>query len=378
MGNIKEKLKKRIRARRVNALRNVSSVSSEEELLGVYKSYTSRKVLFIVACILAMLVVMGLAITIGSYPISFVESYEVIWDHITGNIADETKDHVVINLRLPRIIVGVLAGAGLAVSGAVMQGIMKNPLADPYTTGISSGASLGATLAMISGLTVLGGNYSLVGNAFLFSLIPAAVIVVVAKLKGSSAVTMILSGLAVMYFFNSITTFMMLRADPDDLAAVYAWQVGSLTASSWEDIPIMFSIVVAGSVVVAFLSSKINILASGDENATTLGIDAGKLRIVCLITVSLMSASVVSYTGIIGFVGLVCPHIVRLFIGGDNRYLLPASLMFGAAFLMICDLIARSALPTGAVPVGVVTSFIGGPMFLYLILKNKSGARRWG
>lgn len=359
---------------KMNALTNVSSVDSEEQLLDIYRNYTFRKILFIIICLALMIMVIGIAISIGPYNLGFWESYEIIWANITGNVTDVTKDHVVINLRLPRIVEGILTGAGLAVAGAVMQGIMKNPLADPYTTGISSGASLGATFAMISGLTILQGHYGLVVNAFIFSLIPAAAIIIISKIKGSAAVTMILSGLAVMYFFNAITTYLMLRADPDDLAAVYTWQVGTLSTATWANIPVMLLIVIIGTIILMILSSKINILASGDEGATTLGIDAGKLRILCLIIVSLVSASVVSFTGIIGFIGLVSPHIVRIFIGGDNRYLIPASAVFGAAFLITCDLISRSALPQGAVPVGVVTSFIGGPMFLYLILRNKTGA----
>ncbi len=352
-------------------MRNGPEVTSQEDLLSTFRAYTLRKVLFICVCVGIMLLVTGYAVTLGSYPIGFWESYQVIWNDLIGADVDATKAHVVVNLRLPRIVEGMVAGAGLSIAGAVMQGIMRNPLADPYTTGISSGASLGATLAMIYGVSVVSGNYALVGNAFLFSLIPAAVIIFVAKVKGSSAVTMILSGLAVMYFFNAITTFIMLRSDPEDVAAVYAWQVGSLSSASWDEIPVMLIVTLLGSIALCFLSGKINILASGDEGATSLGIDAGKLRILCLVIVSLIAASVVSFTGIIGFVGLVCPHIVRLFIGGDNRYLLPASAAFGAAFLILCDLIGRVALPTGSVQVGVVTAFIGGPMFLYLILRRK-------
>lgn len=348
---------------------------SEDDLIVSYRQYSSRKVLFMAICFLIIFTVFGYAITIGPYEIGFWESYETIWRYLKDDVVDSTVNHIVVNLRLPRIIEGIIAGAGLAMAGAVMQSVLKNPLADPYTTGISSGASLGATLSIISGISLLSGNLALIGNAFVFSLIPVAVIVVVAKLKGGSPVTMILSGLAVMYFFNAITTTLMLRADPEDVAAVYTWQVGTLSAASWDDIPLMLAMVILGAIAMIYLSSKINILSSGDDNATTLGVNASQLRIICLLTVSLVTASIVSFTGIIGFVGLVCPHIVRMFIGADNRYLIPASALFGSAFLIACDLVGRTILDVGSIQVGVITSFIGGPMFLYLILRQKGGIR---
>lgn len=349
-------------------------VSTEDEMVATYHRKTARKIIFILICIFLMFVVAGYSITIGRYEIGFWQVYETIWDHYFGEVQDTTIDHVVCNLRMPRILMGIIAGAGLALAGAVMQGILKNPLADPYTTGISSGASMGATLAMTAGIEIVSGTYSVVANAFIFSLIPVAVIILVAKFKGGSPVTMILSGLAVMYFFNSITTLMMLRADPDDVAAVYQWQVGTLSTASWSGVNVTAVVVIVGILLCCLLSTKINIMASGDENAVTLGVNVTRLRILCLLIVSFVSASIVAFTGIIGFVGLVCPHIVRMFVGSDHRFLIPASAAFGAAFLLICDYIARTALSTGSLHVGVVTSFIGGPMFLYLILRQKRGS----
>ncbi len=250
-----------------------------------------------------------------------------------------------------------------------MQSIMKNPLADPYTTGISSGASFGATLAMTMGVTVAGGSAGLIINAFVFSLIPAAIIILVSGMKGATPTVMILSGIAVMYIFNAFTTLFMLLADPEDLAAVYSWQVGSLGRSSWDYIPIMTAVTAVGVLALQFLAGKINVLTTGDDNAKSLGVEAGKLRIFCLIVVSLVTASVVSFTGIIGFVGLVCPHVVRIFLGSDNRYLIPASALFGVVLVLVSDVVGRTLLYPTVLQVGVVTAFIGGPMFLYLIIK---------
>lgn len=345
-----------------------------------YHRYILRKWLLIVVCVITCIVVAGVAITVGTYPIGFTEAYELLWNHVFGTVPDDPydilyiKDHVVWDLRLPRILIGIIAGAGLAVAGATMQSTLKNPLADPYTTGISSGAAFGATVAICYGFGVFGSTGSIVVNAFVFSLIPTAVIAVISVTKKVSPVSMILAGIAIMYIFNSLTTIMMLWADPDDLAAVYQWQVGSFEGLDWGSIPIMLGVTLVGSVFLMIVSNKLNVLATGDENARALGIDASRLRLICLVVVSLITASIVSFTGIIGFVGLVAPHVVRIFIGSDNRYLIPASMAFGAALLLVADLIGRTVIAPTVLEVGVVTALIGGPVFLYLVIRQKKEA----
>lgn len=349
--------------------------SGKEYTIERYRSYIGSKYLFIIVCIVVAILVAGYAITVGSYKIGFFESYEMIWKHITGDISDDiteqTKDLIVWETRLPRVITGAIVGIALAASGAVMQSMMKNPLADPYTTGISSGASFGATLAIIYSVTFVSGVYATVVNAFIFSLVPAAIIILVSGLRKASPTVMILSGIAVMYIFNAFTTVFMLMADPEDLAAVYTWQVGTLGKSQWDYIPVMFGVTVVGVIILQLLSNKINLLSTGDESAKSLGVDADKLRIFCLIIVSLVTASVVSFTGIIGFVGLVCPHVVRIFIGSDNKYLIPASAAFGVVLVLVSDIIGRTIIYPAVLQVGVVTAFLGGPLFLYLLIKQK-------
>ncbi len=350
--------------------------TEEASMMRDYSRYVYKKYIFIATCIVGAFVVAGLAITVGSYGLGFFDSYQLVFKHIMGEGIGTTEDIVVWNIRLPRILAAVVAGAGLAVAGATMQSTMKNPLADPYTTGISSGASFGATMAIILGFSITGGAYALVINAFIFSLIPMAVIMVVSALKQASPTTIILSGLAVMYLFNAMTTLMMLTADPNALAEAYSWQVGTLGLMKWDYIPIMLGVVLAGCIVLQLLASKINVLTSGDEGAKSLGIDADKLRMISLLIVSLMAASIVSFTGIIGFIGLVCPHICRMFIGSDIRYLLPASAAFGAVFLLICDLVGRTIIAPTVLDVGVITAFVGGPTLLYLLIKQKKEAWR--
>lgn len=280
------------------------------------------------------------------------------------------EDHVVWNLRLPRVIVAIVAGFGLAVAGAVMQSTLKNPMADSYTTGVSAGAAFGATLSIVLGVNIVSYDFSLVLNAFVFSLAPTMLIVAISRTRRMSSTSMILAGLAVMYIFSAMTAALKLMAEPDALASLYRWQVGTLNNMTWDEVPVMLAVTVIGSIIIMLLSGKINILASGDDDAKALGIDAQKLRVVCLVIVSLITAAIVSYTGTIGFVGLVSPHVARIFIGSDNRYLIPASAFFGALLMLASDFIGRVVLAPSVLEVGVVTAFIGGPMFLFLILRQ--------
>ncbi len=350
------------------------SSEKDKEVDESYRRYVMRKWIFMILCIVVAFVTVGLALTIGTYKISFLETYSIIWNHITGNVRDVVADEVVFELRMPRILAGIFAGAGLAVAGACMQSILKNPLADPFTTGVSAGASLGATLAIIAGISI--GGMGIVSNAFVFALIPTAIMVGISRMKHASPTMMIMAGIAVMYLFGAITTLLKLWSDPDDLKSLYMWEVGSLGLADWADIKIMIPVVVAGVVLIQMLSRQLNVMAAGDDNAKALGVNASQLRTVGMIIVALVAATIVSFTGMIGFVGLVCPHVVRIVIGADNRYLIPASAVFGIALLLVADLVGRTLLSPTIIQVGVITSFLGGPMFLWLLLRKKS--KIWG
>lgn len=256
-----------------------------------------------------------------------------------------------------------------------MQSILKNPLADPYTTGVSSGALFGATLAMALSVGLVN-RYVIVMDAFVFSLIPTLVIIMVAKIKNASPTVMIMSGIAVMYIFNACTTVLKLMMDPNSLASIYEWQVGSLTLANWDDIPIMAVTVLIGWIVLQALTRTLNKMNAGDDSARSMGVNVETVRIACLVVVAVMSAIIVSFTGLIGFVGLVSPHIARIFISSDNRFLLPASALFGAALLLIADFVGRTIIAPATLQVGVIMAFIGGPMFLWLIAKRNS--KVWG
>jgi len=347
-----------------------------QETMVEFKHSIVLKYVFIVGCLLACIIVAGVSLGFGTYPISFFEAYETIWNHLTGNIVDQVADIVVVRDRLPRICVGILAGSGLAVAGAAMQSILKNPLAEPYTTGVSSGAIFGASLSIVFGFNILSGDLALVGNAFIFSLVPVAFILFISKLKNASPTTMIMAGIAVMYIFNAMTTVMRLWSDPDSLSALYNWEVGTLIYSAWDNLYIMLPATVIGIIVIWLLSKQLNVLATGDENARTLGVDADRLRIICMVVIAFMTAAIVSYVGLIGFVGLVAPHVVRMVIGADNRFLIPASISFGAALLLLADLIGKVIIAPATIQVGVIMAFLGGPMFIWLIVRKNT--KVWG
>jgi iron complex transport system permease protein len=337
-----------------------------------YRAYILNKYIFISACVVLVIVIVGISMTIGSYGLSFVESYQILF-HRFLNAADpeNVKEHVIMNIRLPRIVAGILAGIGLATAGSAMQGIMKNPLADPYTTGISTGAGFGAAVAIIAGAGSMFGEVAIILNAFIFSLIPMFVIMTLSKLRKATPSMMILAGIATMYIFSAMTTMMLISANPNDVQSVYMWTVGTLDRANWNTIPYMVSAVIIGGMILWWKAKELNVMSIGDEGATGLGVNVEKTRKLTLFSISLIAATIVSFTGVIGFIGMISPHVVRMFLGSDHRYLIPASGLFGAALLMGADGIARIIIAPTILPVGVVTAFIGGPLFLYLILFRK-------
>lgn len=344
---------------------------SDEEF--VYKEYTialRSKMLFLIGFIALFIILVGYKITLGEFKIGFFEVYETIWNHITNNITDPLADNVIIKQRLPRVITAMLVGIGLAAAGAAMQSMMKNPLADPYTTGISSGALFGATLAMTLGIYIIEGLYGRVINAFIFAMVPAMFITLLSRWKKPSPAMMILVGIAIMYIFNAFQSYMMLSADPNAASTVYTWSVGSLTMTTWNEIPIVAMVALSGFFILAVLTRTLNAMNSGDAYAKSLGINVDVIRIVCLLVVSIIAAGIVSFTGIIGFVGLVSPHIARIFVGSDNRILLPASALLGACMMLICDIVGF-LLIGATLQIGIITAMIGGPIFMIILIAQQ-------
>ena len=335
-----------------------------------YRKLTTKRIGFIAVCAVACLLLSIYAATVGSYPISSGDVFNSILDAILGRTPEDYGIyHIVVNLRMPAIVTALVCGFGLAIAGVCMQSMLKNPLADPYTMGISSGAGFGAALAMILGIEIIGGAGT-VANAFVFAILPAMVILFLSKFRNATPTMMILCGIALMYLFNAATQLFMLIADPEDLSAVYKWMIGSVDGTSMNEAVIVLIVAILGTIYVQYMSNQLNLMGLGDESAKTLGVDVERKRLILLIVVTLVAATVVSFTGIIGFIGLVAPHMVRAIIGTDNKYLIPASGFFGAFLLLLSHLVAMTIAQPTVLPVGVITSCIGGPLFLFLILRN--------
>ena len=335
-----------------------------------YRKLTTKRIGFIAVCAVACLLLSIYAATVGSYPISPGDVFNSILDAILGRTPEDYGIyHIVVNLRMPAIVTALVCGFGLAIAGVCMQSMLRNPLADPYTMGISSGAGFGAALAMILGIEIIGGAGT-VANAFVFAILPAMVILFLSKFRNATPTMMILCGIALMYLFNAATQLFMLIADPEDLSAVYKWMIGSVDGTSMDEAVIVLIVAILGTIYVQYMSNQLNLMGLGDESAKTLGVDVERKRLILLIVVTLVAATVVSFTGIIGFIGLVAPHMVRAIIGTDNKYLIPASGFFGAFLLLLSHLVAMTIAQPTVLPVGVITSCIGGPLFLFLILRN--------
>ena len=341
-----------------------------------YSRYTYRKILFIIFCIGLTFFLFFVSLCVGTLNLTVGEVFDLFFKHITGNISNDPtemySDHVVWDFRVPRALFAIVAGVALSMGGAVMQSVMKNPLADPYTTGVSSGALFGVAIAMILGFSITGmGGFAVVFNAIVFSMVPIGLIVLMAPFFRKSPASLILAGVAVSYMFNSFTSLLMISTDSATMSSVYTWLVGTLYDLSWEVIPLSVSMTLIGLAILLPLAGKLNLMSLDDKDAKSLGLNIERLRVLCLVILGFMTSVIVSYVGIIGFVGLVVPHMMRIMLGADNKYLLPAAGAFGAVFLLGCDIIAR-ALDIGAtIPVGVITSAIGAPIFMYLIIRQK-------
>lgn len=273
---------------------------------------------------------------------------------------------IIVNVRLPRIIIGILAGAALATSGTILQAIMNNPLASPNIIGVSSGAGFVAMLIMI----IFPKHYNLVPlGAFLGALFATLIIYTLALRKGASTTRIILAGVAVNTIFGAGNDI-LISIFPNRVPTAIGFMVGGLSGISWKDVNMVGLYIVVGLILAILLSGKLNILVLGDEIASSLGENVGVIRLVFIGLSSLLAGSAVAIVGLLGFVGLIVPHIMRLIVGSDNKYLIPASMLAGSCIVLFSDLIARLIFAPSEIPVGIIMSIIGGPFFLYLVFRK--------
>lgn len=335
--------------------------------------------LILILSIIALIGLIILSATIGVASISFMKAVRImlckiplVGSLIPTNDIEPAQMIIVLNLRLPRIILAALVGAGLSVVGAALQGMFKNPMADPYVLGISSGASLGATIAIVAGLeyTFLGVGITTV-FAFIGSISTIICVYTLARVGNRvPGTTLLLSGIAFSFMLSSLVSIIMIF-NRNQVERIIFWVMGSVSSASWNQIALLFPVVSIGVAVIIVFSRDLNIMSTGEETANSLGVEVERVKKCLVLVCSILVAACVSVSGVIGFVGLIIPHTVRLIVGSDHRGVLPFSVIEGAVFMVVCDTIARNAVPPIEIPVGAITSIIGAPYFICLLYKNK-------
>lgn len=321
----------------------------------------------------AVAVIAGL--TIGPVDIAAHRVALELLDGLPGVTLDSglsgTHAAIVEDIRLPRVVLGLMVGAILSMSGAAYQGAFRNPLADPYLLGIAAGAGLGATIAITSNLGDGAGVFDPVPlTAFACALVAVAVSYAAGHLGGRSTASLILAGIAVASFLTACQTY-VLQANSDAFREIFAWILGRVATSGWSEPALMLPYFVVTVAVVLRYRRALDVLAVGDEEAAALGLEPRRVRMIVVLAASLGAAAAVSVSGLIGFVGIIVPHTVRLAFGASNRVVLPLSVLFGGAFMVLADLVARTALAPAELPIGVVTAFLGAPFFVLVLRTSR-------
>ncbi len=318
------------------------------------------------AC-LTLLLVSVFAISIGSVDLSFSAVSQAVWNGINGKVVS-TYDVIVWQIRVPRVLLAGIVGGSLAVSGATYQAVFRNPLAEPYLLGVASGAALGATLVMAFGTGfLLFAGIGLPIVAFVFGLITVLIVLFLARQRGRLPVlSLILAGAVLSAIFTALTSFVMLSAR-EQVAGIIAWLLGSFSLASWDEVIIILPLIFIAISVISISSRYLNLLQLGEDQAAQLGLNVETTKLVLVSAATLVTAAAVSVSGIIGFVGLMIPHAVRLAFGPDHRALIPLTLTFGAIFMVLADLVARTLIAPVEIPIGVITALVGGPFFLILL-----------
>jgi len=318
---------------------------------------------------LLLIAAIAASVTLGRYPISLRELWGILWSRLfpTTPFWTPVQESLLLQHRLPRVLLACMVGCSLSSAGASYQGVFQNPMAAPDILGASSGAAFGAALAILLDL----GPTMVVVLAFLCSLATVALVLFTARrARGKRVLGLVLSGIMISSLISSGTSLIKLVADPaDQLPAITYWLMGSLNGTTPKDLLLAAIPMVIGLVPLLLLRWRINLLTLGDEQARTMGVNAGRLRTVVILCATLITAASVAVSGVIGWVGLVIPHLARKLVGSSYKHLMPASMLFGALFLLVVDDISRSLLAT-EIPIGILTSFIGAPFFLYLMAKD--------
>jgi len=332
-----------------------------------------------VAAWLALVAAVLAGVTIGPAAIGWFDALREIVDLIPGVDVDSglgpAQSAIVTEIRLPRVVLGLLVGSTLSLTGAAYQGAFRNPLVDPYLLGIAAGAGLGATVAIVFGLGDGAGLVDAVPlAAFAGAMLAVAISYAAGNIGGRSTVSLVLAGVAVASFLTALQTYVLQRHS-DVIREVYSWILGRLATSGWGEVVLLAPYFVLTCVVVIRYSHALDVLSVGDEEAASLGLDPRRIRMIVVVVSSLGAAAAVSVSGLIGFVGIIVPHAVRMLVGVGHRAVLPMSILVGGAFMVAADLLARTMISPAELPIGVVTAFVGAPFFVVVL--RTSSRRAW-
>lgn len=339
--------------------------------LAYYQEALKGKTARIIILLFAFLGVVFLSLILGTADIGVKDMLAIFSGQLEGPRA-AAKTHILLNIRLPRVVFATIGGLGLAICGTVMQAVLRNALASSYTLGVSAGAGFGAALAIGFGMGIWGGKYIIVGNAFVFGMASMSLVYGIARLKGAGAGTLILAGIAISYLFSALIALVKYVVQHEVLAGIVFWLLGGLHLANWENVTILLPLVIIPSLALILKYPwDLNAISSGDEVAVSLGVDPERTRIIVLILAALITSSVVAFSGVIGFVCLVGPHMARMLIGSDHRFLLPFSCLTGAILLLGADTLGRTIIQPTELPVGIVTALLGVPFFLHLLLRSR-------
>jgi iron complex transport system permease protein len=341
-----------------------------------YRAYTRRKVLVIAAVIAATVVLAIISMALGSAGVSPIDVLKAL-----AGQADERTTQIVINIRLVRVLAAMVAGVGLSLAGCIMQGVLLNPLASDYTLGVSQGAAFGAAVAIVAmgagSVQSSGADAVLIQNPYLVTVAAFAgaitatmAILLLARYRGISPEAMILAGIAFGSLFSAATVITQYFANDVQVASIVFWTFGDIGRASWQELAFMTAITLPVTVYFILNRWNYNALENGDDTARSLGVNVGRTRMLGMFLASLVTAVAVSFLGIIAFIGLVSPHVMRRIIGSDYRFLIPGSCAMGALLLLASDTLSRTIIAPIVLPVGAITAFMGAPLFLYLLVKG--------
>ena len=331
----------------------------------------------LVVAVLGLVVVISVSTLLGAANLGWTRVVLEVWAQVTGGLSplSATEAAIVWDVRLPRIVLAGLVGAALAMAGAAFQGVFRNPLADPFLLGAAAGAGMAATIVVVAAPSVTGwiiGPLPLA--AFAGSIGGVTLTWMLGRSAGGGTAVLLLAGVAVASFLTAIQTFVQ-QLNTDTIKQVYSWMLGGLNTTGWREILVTVPYIALAGVVLCLCARLLDVLAVGDDEAASLGVNPGRVRVVVLLAASLATAAAVSVSGLIGFVGIVVPHAVRLLAGASYRVVVPLSLVGGAAFLIVADHIARTAFAPAELPIGVITAFTGAPFFLLVLRMNRGEVR---